>query len=120
MLPSSKLIRDRRKDSKPEKYVDTRISSPAVPSSSLNDRHGTHLDNGRILLGTLLELFIVQLGVLVQVHLSEQLVDSLQRSERRVSQGYQSVFLSIEKNLSGKDTRLTFSGVSSSSGSLTI
>lgn len=37
----------------------------------------TDLHDGGILLGTLLELFIVQLGVLVHVHLSEQLVDSL-------------------------------------------
>lgn len=42
-------------------------------------QRSTDLNDGRILLGTLLELFIVQLGVLVQVHLSEQLVDSLQR-----------------------------------------
>jgi hypothetical protein len=39
----------------------------------------TDLHDGRILLRTLLELFIVQFGVLVQIHLSEQLVDSLQR-----------------------------------------
>jgi len=41
-------------------------------------QRSTDLNDGGILLGTLLELFIVQLGVLVQVHLSEQLVDSLQ------------------------------------------
>jgi hypothetical protein len=44
-----------------------------------NEKWGeiAYLDDGGILLASLLELFVVQLGVLVQIHLPEQLVHSL-------------------------------------------
>ena len=45
----------------------------------------THLNNGRVLLATLLELLVVQLGILVQVHPPEQLVNSLRDIQTRLS-----------------------------------
>lgn len=60
------------------------------------------LDNGRVLLGSLLELLERDFGILVAVHEPEDLVDAL-RGERGT----------------GARQR-TFSGVFSSSGSLTI
>lgn len=69
----------------------------------------THLNNRRILLRTLGKLLIAQLGVLVLVHVSEDLVDALGKG------------IGVSLGVTGKRAQLpTFSGVSSSSGSLTI
>lgn len=68
---------------------------------------GTCLDYGRVLLTALYELIISELCVLVSVHISKNLVHTLGRLGQTESER-------------GKGREETFSGVSSSAGSLTI
>jgi hypothetical protein len=66
-----------------------------------------YLNNRWVLLGAFLELVVRQFGVFVEIHVSEDLVHTLPLAS-------DSTFLA------GMSELLTFSGVSSSSGSLTI
>lgn len=74
-------------------------------------RGATYLNDSRVLLAALLELLIVELCILVHIHLGKDLVDSLKQDNIQAS---------TKDSESAMASLLTFSGVSSSSGSLTI
>ena len=69
---------------------------------------GAYLDNGGVLFAPFYEFVIGELGVFILVHVSKDLVDALRRR------------LSTDAQPEQNWMQRTFSGVSSSEGSLTI